>query len=170
MTNWQKGGRVHDGFARAASSVLETLNAWLTSTDAARTQLALTGHSLGAAIATLLASVVRPNVLVTIGSPRVGNADFAATLDGIGIKRFVDCCDAVTELPPEVGGYVHVGPPTYITQAGVPDPGADDAFVSADRASARSEYFVKYAWKIGNVLVRDLADHAPVNYVRSLFP
>jgi hypothetical protein len=30
------------------------------------------------------------------------------------------------------------------------------------------EYLLKYAWKSGNVGVRDLADHAPINYVTAI--
>ena len=33
---------------------------------------------------------------------------------------------------------------------------------------ARGEYFIKYGGRIGNVLFRDLADHAPVNYVSAV--
>jgi hypothetical protein len=40
--------------------------------------------------------------------------------------------------------------------------------VSADRLIARVEYLLKYAWKSGNVGVRDLADHAPINYVTAI--
>jgi hypothetical protein len=48
-------------------------------------------------------------------------------------------------------------------QQGVPPEAA-----SADRAAARVDYLEKFAWRVGSVLVRDLADHAPINYVRVL--
>ena len=171
MTPWsESAGNVHEGFARAARSVLPSVTTWLQTTQGGRTGLVLTGHSLGAAIATLVASVCRPNDLITIGCPRLGDADFAATLGEVEVTRFVDCCDLVTELPPELGGYVHVGPMTYITSEGLLSPAADEAAVQADRASARIAYLRDYAWRTGNVMLRDLADHAPINYVRSLFP
>ncbi|WP_321800937.1 lipase family protein [Caballeronia sp. J97] len=171
LTPWnESAGRVHDGFATATRSVLPGVTQWLEATKNGRRRLVLTGHSLGAAIATLAASVCRPNELVTIGSPRVGNADFVATLAGVAITRLVDCCDLVTELPPELGGYVHAGSMTFIDADGTLDPSPDPAFVQADREAARIAYLRAYAWKIGNVMIRDLADHAAMNYIRSLVP
>ena len=43
-----------------------------------------------------------------------------------------------------------------------------DDFVSGDRLRARADYLLQYAWKSGNVAVRDLADHAPINYVTAI--
>jgi hypothetical protein len=171
LTDWtESAGRVHKGFARAARSVFPAVNAWLAHRQPARRRLVATGHSLGAAIATLYASVIAPDRLVTIGSPRVGDADFAATLAGIEMTRLVDCCDIVTELPPQIGGYTHVSEAVYITRAGVLAPSADADTIDADRLAARAEYLRDYAWKTGNVLLRDLADHAPINYVRRVMP
>jgi hypothetical protein len=39
---------------------------------------------------------------------------------------------------------------------------------SADRAAARVDYLENFARRAGSVLVRDLADHASINYVRVL--
>lgn len=41
---------------------------------------------------------------------------------------------------------------------------------AVDRTTARIEYLRDEAWRTGAVLVRDLADHAPINYERALFP
>ena len=46
----------------------------------------------------------------------------------------------------------------------------DATDIATDRANARREYLAKYAARPGNVLVRELADHAPINYVRALVP
>lgn len=171
MTKWtESAGEVHAGFAGAARGLREAVDNWLQATKATQTQLILTGHSLGAAIATLFASLCTPNALVTFGSPRVGDATFVATLAPVDIRRYVDCCDLVTDLPPPIGGYVHAGASNYITREGKLAPRADDAFVQQDRAAARQDYLLQYAWRIGDVMVRDLADHAPINYVRSLVP
>ena len=165
---WTAGGNVHKGFATAAQGLLPQLRAWLQQRSDVGS-LILTGHSLGAALATLAASVLRPTLLITMGSPRVGNAAFAASLADIDGARIVDCCDAVTQVPPEIPAYTHIRPPTYITREGtkVENPGADT--IDGDRLRARAEYLFKYAWRIGTVLVRDLADHAPINYVRVFF-
>lgn len=171
-TAWtESAGQVHAGFAGAARGLREAVDTWLNETGPTRTQLVLTGHSLGAAIATLFASICKPNALVTIGSPRVGDATFVATLNAVHITRYVDCCDLITELPPPaISGYVHAGESNYITRDGELAPHADDAFVQADRSAARDDYLLNCAWRVGNVMVRDLADHAPINYVRSLVP
>jgi hypothetical protein len=168
LVSWpESAGRVHDGFAAATRSMLAAVTQWLAQSHG---QLIMCGHSLGAAIACLMASVCKPHTLFTIGCPRVGDATFKATLDGIDHTRFVDCCDIVTELPPEINGYVHVAPMTYITSAGAIDATATDATIAADRAAARTAYLCEYAWRAGTVVVRDLADHAPVNYARAVFP
>ncbi|BBQ00665.1 hypothetical protein BSFA1_57930 [Burkholderia sp. SFA1] len=170
LTEWtESGGRVHVGFARAARSMLSCVTNWLATTAASRAKVVMTGHSLGAAIASLLASACKADQLLTIGCPRVGDAAFKKTLDAVEITRLVDCCDIVTELPPEIGGYVHCAPMTYITSAGIVDSGAGEAFIESDRAAARRAYMYDYAWREGNVIIRDLADHAPINYVRAVF-
>jgi hypothetical protein len=168
LVTWpESAGRVHDGFATATRSILPAVTQWLAQSHG---QLIITGHSLGAAIACLMASVCKPQTLVTIGCPRVGDAAFKATLDGIDHTRLVDCSDIVTELPPAIDGYVHVAPMTYITSEGLIDANADEASIAADRAAARAAYLCDYAWRTGTVVVRDLADHAPVNYARAVFP
>jgi hypothetical protein len=165
----EPAGRVHAGFAAAARGIMPRVKEWLDRDCPGRSTLILTGHSLGAALATLAASVWRPTLLVTLGSPRVGDAAFAATLAGLEGARIVDCCDAVTELPPEVPAYTHIRPPTYITKDGVKVENPDAAFIAEDKVRGRAEYFAKHAWKIGAVLLRDLADHAPINYARAFF-
>lgn len=171
LTDWTESeGRVHEGFACAARSIFAAVKEWLAQTQVARRRLFVTGHSLGAAIATLYASVIAPDKLVTIGSPRVGNADFVATLAGVDMTRLVDCCDVVTELPPEVGGYVHACAATYLTRDGVLIGTPDSDFVRDDRLVARADYLRDYAWRTGDVMLRDLADHAPINYVRCFMP
>jgi hypothetical protein len=159
-------GNVHGGFAAAARSVIPQVKGWLDERSD-RNRLIMTGHSLGAAIATLVASVLRPTLLITLGSPRVGDPTFALNLAGIDGARIVDCCDAVTEVPPELPIYTHIRSPTYITKDGaiVENPSAEE--IAKDHLHARIEYFVKYAWRIGSVFVRDLADHAPINYARA---
>jgi predicted lipase len=68
-----------------------------------------TGHSLGAALATLAASRHAPQAVYTFGSPRVGNEVFVASLQNLPIHRVVDDKDAAALLPPEALGFRHVG-------------------------------------------------------------
>ncbi|VTU15141.1 putative lipase [Variovorax sp. SRS16] len=171
QTAWAPtGGRVHAGFAHAARAVLPRIQDWLAGAASRRSSLVLAGHSLGAALATLAATVTPPTLLVTLGSPRVGDADFVAVLAGAEIVRLVDGCDVVTQVPPALSFYAHAGAPTYITcdQAiCVIDP--TPSFIETDRAQGRARYATEHAWKPGAVLLRDLADHAPVNYARAYF-
>lgn len=166
----ESGGLVHDGFATAVRALKPQILEWIGRAKPERSKLILTGHSLGAAMATLAATIWPPEWLVTIGSPRVGDATFVATVVATHKVRFVDCCDAVTEVPPEFGGYRHVGEPTYLDRDGsiveIPEP----SFIVVDRLHARIDYASQYAWQVTkNVPVRDLADYAPVNYARSVF-
>ena len=166
----ESAGRVHDGFAVAVRALRPQILQWIDSTKPDLGRLILTGHSLGAAMATLAASIWRPAWLVTIGSPRVGDAAFVETVTPKYSVRFVDCCDAVTEVPPEIGGYVHIKDYKYLTRDAeiVENPNAK--VVQSDRSRARVEYSQLYFKQIlTNVSVRDLADHAPINYARAMF-
>jgi hypothetical protein len=165
----ESAGRVHAGFAAAARTLFPQVRGWIDQRKPDPTKMIFTGHSLGAALATLAATVWPTGRLVTLGSPRVGDADFAATLSAANIVRFVNCCDVVTELPPPIGGYVHVGVGTYLKADGVRVENPADDLIARDRQRGRLDYATRYAWRIGSVLVRDLADHAPINYVRALF-
>jgi hypothetical protein len=40
--------------------------------------------------------------------------------------------------------------------------------IAEDRSRAELDYLENYAWRIGDVAVRALADHAPINYVLPL--
>ncbi len=159
---WEKGGKVHKGFAKALGEVRQNLDRTLRSVEC---RMLFTGHSLGAALATLLASARNPAALYTFGSPRVGDVEFVATLRGVDSHRYVDCADLVTRVPPESFGYVHLGKPYYIGRNRRVRFNPSRVWMWLDRFCADREYLVKYAWKIGNVAVRELADHAPINYV-----
>ena len=62
----------------------------------------------------------------------------------------------------------HLGEPYYIDRNRNVIENPSDDFVSGDRLRARADYLLQYAWKSGNVAVRDLADHAPINYVTAI--
>ncbi|MFM9915156.1 MAG: lipase family protein [Rhizobacter sp.] len=166
----EASGRVHSGFASAMRNVIPAIRSWLEDECAARREFVMCGHSLGAALATLAATLWRPSALVTLGSPRVGNAVFAESLEHVSIVRLVDCCDAVTRLPPESRWYTHVGTEHYIDRTGRLVTSPSEAYVSDDCIRARKAYRAEQAWKPRAVLIRDLADHSPINYVRAVWP
>jgi hypothetical protein len=165
--DWARGGRVHAGFANAFLSVNGRIAQELG--DAlAPARLVITGHSLGAALATLAASWWKGALAVTFGSPRVGNPAFVQTIAPDRSRRYVDCCDIVTRVPSDLAGlYEHTAVAIPVDSAGILRPGWDDAASQADRRQARTAYVAQHAWVSGNVMVRDLADHAPINYVRA---
>jgi hypothetical protein len=160
--------RVHQGFLAAYASLKEAIGQWLGPPDGRR--LVVTGHSLGAAMATLLAAERPESELVTFGSPRVGDAAFAALFAGRNVRRYVDCTDGVTAVPPSLIGYAHLSGEHYIDHSGQvhSDPPTADE-LAEDRRAGRLIYASRYAWKVWrNVLVRELADHAPINYVSAV--
>jgi triacylglycerol lipase len=75
------------------------------------TTIYLTGHSLGAALATIIycyAGTVFPEriKLVTFGCPRIGNQEFTDQIKGDSI-RIVNNNDAVAKLPVPFWSYRH---------------------------------------------------------------
>jgi hypothetical protein len=162
---WRAGGSVHAGFAAAFESIWPPLRAWVARHAGRRL---FTGHSLGGALATLAASLSGPSRLMTFGCPRVGDAAFVRTLAATEVTRYVDCCDMVCRVPPERFGFVHPDATMYIDRNGVVKDYRAGAETRSDQRRARGEYLLRYAWKKGNVLLRELADHAPLNYVAPL--
>ncbi len=76
------GGKVHEGFINALSYVWRDIWSFIRSSRGRRT-LWVTGHSLGAALATLTVAKLRlekdepVNGLYTFGQPRTGDGEFA---------------------------------------------------------------------------------------------
>lgn len=165
MIPWAEGGRVHRGFAAALELIWADL---VTALAAVPGRLLYTGHSLGAALATLASSRRRPAALYTFGSPRVGDLAFGETLAGLAHRRFVHCCDIVTRVPPEVLDFRHVGELVYVARDGRTLPLAESEAMAADQALARRDYAWRWAWRPGTMWTRDAADHAPINYVGPL--
>ncbi len=164
----ESGGRVHAGFATAARALLPGVRDWLAATEHDPGGTILAGHSLGAALATLAASVI-PGNLVTLGSPRVGDGEFAATVTTPG-THLAGCCDGVTDVPLAARGYAHVRPRTYLTRNAEPLLDPLPHVVRADRRKAHWQYTLEHAWRRGTVLLRTFADHAPINYARAFWP
>ncbi len=166
---WDGTGMVHRGFAAALAPVWPDIEEDLEQIlQAPGRPLLITGHSLGAALATLTASLVPAARLITFGSPKVGDADFCATIRQA--ERYVNNLDVVCRLPlgnlPLVKVYRHVGRLHYIGPDGREQAPPDDLErlrFSFDRLRARLQ-----ARRPLERLPRDLADHAPINYVAAL--
>jgi hypothetical protein len=170
QTKWDTG-HVHSGFAKTANGLWPKVDTWLKGPAKNRQSLLMCGHSLGAAIATLLAVRAKAQQLITLGSPRVGDNTFATSLNAtptLDITRIVDCCDVVTEVPPPLMGYRHVGQQRYIDRDGVIN-NLNTIQIDADRIAANFTYLT-HDLKPGNAPSRGLADHAPINYARAFWP
>lgn len=164
---WAGSGCVHIGFANMLKGAWADIQAALNTSSA--TRMLYTGHSLGAALATLSAALHRPDALYTFGSPRVGDAEFVASITDVMHERFVDCCDGVTTVPPASWSYQHVGEMKYIDQNGVLRPTISQAEIEADQQQAEKQFALQYAiHQPANVLLRSAADHAPINYIHAL--
>lgn len=89
-------------------------------------QMAVTGHSLGAALATLYVlenaskGIIASPTLCTFGSPRVGDGIFAQAFDALDLTswRIANAPDIVPELPPDSFSYVHVDTFTSVDSTG----------------------------------------------------
>lgn len=181
LTDWHDAGgrpigQVHGGFARYARDrdIFSRVKAHLDRLPLDRPALdrmqqghrvLVTGHSLGAALATLMASWMPNAELYTFGSPRVGTPDFVQAVRNRVAARFVDCCDIVTRLPPKaVLNYADAGTLTYIDRNGERHAAPSASAIRSDRLMARLGYW-RHLFVPGNVLDRSFADHAPINYV-----
>lgn len=159
------GAKVHTGFWLAYRELAEKIDPWLAKARPKR--LVVTGHSLGAAMATIMAAVHEEAELVTFGCPLVGNREFADAF-GREALRYVDCSDFVTTVPYGFMGYVHFGEMRYIDRNGAVHRSIPAEVMKLDRKRARAVYRQSHAGVPGNVPVRDFADHAPVNYVSAV--
>lgn len=121
------GGRVHNGFFHGVARIWPSLRKRITDfqDNAERPQsLWFTGHSLGAALATIAVARLRFHEdkpvygLYTFGQPRTGDhrfANFANSDTMTGVYRFVNNNDIVTRVPPRALDYRHIGKMIYFT-------------------------------------------------------
>lgn len=126
------GGKVHEGFYRMLHYIWRDLQSSIrelkhTASQQGRSlSVWFTGHSLGAALATLAVACLREKDqpvqgLYTFGSPRVGDRLFARNFNlDFGDKTFrvVNTNDIITRLPPRALFYSHVGQLRFFDRSG----------------------------------------------------
>jgi triacylglycerol lipase len=120
--------RAAGGFSQQLSSLVRRHAAASAQTAgfAASATVEVTGHSLGAALATLYAlenartDQVSNRALCTFASPYVGDQTFAAVFNGLGLTswRIVNLPDIVPNLPPAILGFTHVGNEQVLNSTG----------------------------------------------------
>lgn len=132
---------VHDGFQKSLDSVWSEIEAALRLFPE-NGPVFYTGHSLGAALATLAAAKHPPRAVYTFGSPLVGNQKFVDSLNKTPFYRVVDDKDSIATLPPQAMGFRHVGKEQKLT---------------ANQGSPSNNQFFDPP--------KPLSDHAPINYV-----
>lgn len=118
FTEWPPGGKVHRGFKEALDEVWPDLLPHLKKLEGKGCKIWMTGHSLGAALATLGGSRYG-NVqgVYSFGSPRVGDDGFKEKCD-VKIYRVVNNDDLFCQVPPP-GRYVHVGELKFIDSGAI---------------------------------------------------
>lgn len=156
--------KVHSGFQdtflHTADIILNATMSALQSTGAQN--LVLTGHSLGAAIATLDAlmfkdALVGSNVTMSttlFGSPRIGNKEFADFIDtqlGSSLTRITNREDPVPLLPPQFLSFAHGSGEVHINAV-------DGAGNATDVVSCAGKENKECSDK-GNILSSDVSNH-----------
>lgn len=135
MNDAAKGAKVHRGFYTQFKSIDTKIIQFMDSIDDEYDNIVCCGHSLGGALATLAAADFASKKLDkkvkchTVGSPRVGNAQFCEWFDSLGIQnwRIYNENDPVPMIPIS-HRFVHVSNAVCINDDGVFSTVAKDTF------------------------------------------
>jgi triacylglycerol lipase len=152
------GGKIHVGFKEEINKLWPAIEKAIANIDS----LHVTGHSLGAAMATIAAGRIQSKVkaLVTFGSPRVGNKEYVNCLS-ITHYRVQNNCDDVTKVPFLLMGFAHHGTHKYLNYHGefrdlTPWQQAKDMVRSRAKAYVKGQKFL------------GVYDHMMANYIAKL--
>lgn len=114
-------GYVHARFYTSFKLVDSNISAYIKSLPInEKTNIVCTGHSSGAALATIAAGELIAKELYTFGSPRVGDKEYVEYLNSLNILcyRYVNNNDIITSLPFSILGYSHFGKAIYFNHYG----------------------------------------------------
>ena len=163
---WKYGGQVHSGFKAIFLEIKAEIKSAL---QGITKPVFYTGHSLGAALAVLAASVWPPQATYTFGSPRVGDAVFRERLSGQSIYRITNDRDIVTSVPPSriPFEFCHVGEAFRFQLPGGQIPASDSTVDTNTPETGRSPAGVDQNGLFSNP-PRFLSEHAPINYSAGL--
>jgi triacylglycerol lipase len=145
-------GEVHEGFNRALTYIYQDIRNTISEFQDNGQSLWFTGHSLGAALATLAVARLRHEEdkpvfgLYTFGQPRTGDRTFERIFN-LDFKarafRFVNNNDVVPRVPPRELGYSHVGTFLYFDAAGEIHSDMSWWYKLLDSVKGRIEDFLK---------------------------
>jgi hypothetical protein len=156
-------GRIHGGFRTAYASVARAIQKSILKLK--DTPLYITGHSLGAALATVATQSLEHHLGIremiaacyTFGSPRVGDRHYDREFKS-PIYRVVNTTDIVTVIPLLAMGYIHIGDIRYLGRL-------DGEFRRGIPLLQRWYLFLLTMFKFFGPVV---GDHAIVEYRRKL--
>jgi len=180
-------GKVHVGFLRALDVGWPAVRAAITKHRDKNQPVWVTGHSLGAALATLaVARLANEGVAVaglyTFGSPTVGDPEFRDSFDNATkgrVFRYVNDLDIVTRCPPEgvplLPSYKHVGTRKFFGADGVLTEHVDPlrwasvvATASSIAVKGKSMDREQLKAELAVQLKETLDDHAMAGYLKNL--
>lgn len=176
----EAGTLVHSGFKRYLDSVWAQVTQWVTAYRAnhPNPNLTITGHSLGAALATLAFTRLNDaaSSLITFGCPRVGNPSYcdviATAARTRGCYRAVDNLDIVTHVPTDfLSVYVHPSVTVFWLDRGhTLEMNPTKLPTDQDAITQIPDGFLTTHWMEGlpDSLPGPLADHSPVRYAQYL--
>ncbi len=175
--NGDYDGYVHRGFYESANSIWTPLVRYLNATWERDDVVWITGHSLGGAMATLLARWLHHEKwkiagVYTFGQPRAGDDDYAAAYPLEDVHyRFVNSRDIVPQLPlpwmgPQVS-YKHVGTSYKFDEAGVLQRG-ERGWSELSAEFARSVLTRGIGSATVGTFVFSFEDHRLMNYIRKI--
>jgi hypothetical protein len=166
-------GSVHQGFQNYLRSVWGRLAGLVAEYRAVHPaqEICITGHSLGAALATLAVQQLRDDrtSLYTFGCPRAGDQEFCVDVSAMaktrGCYRFVDHEDVVTHVPTPSFPLPYAHPNCALLW--IDSTGAiteNPAYPPGDTQDFTNLGLDFLMGKIADQIARPLADHSPVRY------
>jgi|SRR5579864_9430677 len=166
-------GQVHQGFQKYLNTVWSRVGELVRGYRGthAKQEICITGHSLGAAIATLVFHQLSDDAttLYTFGCPRVGDQAFCQDVSWIaqsrGCYRIVDNEDVVTHIPFHTRFPLYDQPKCalfWINSAGVVQENPDST--PSDFRAVEDMALGFLGGLIRTTIPRPLADHSPVRY------
>lgn len=174
----EAGALVHSGFKRYLDSVWGQVTQCVADYRANHSDrnICITGHSLGAALATLAFTRLNDvaSSLITFGCPRVGNSGYCDVISAAALTRacyrVVDNLDIVSHVPPDfLSSYAQPSIAVYWLDSGhtlrinPPDLPSDNAAIAM-----LPDGFLTTHWMEGlpDALPEPLANHSPVRYAQ----